>query len=126
MRSDYNNRMAGEEGVELLRWSVSRISDEVIVALVGEMDLSNARTLSEAIGELLDARPAQVTLDLTDLSFLDSSGIRCLVNTAKRATEVGCDLAIRNAARPVARVMELTGVVELLLDRSNGATAETH
>jgi anti-anti-sigma factor len=107
------------ESAELLSWCVSSIGGAVVVALDGEMDMSNAPMLSEALRDVLDTRPARVTVDLTDLSYLDSSGIHCLVNAAERASEVGCDLA-------VLRVMELTDVVELLLHQSSESAADSH
>lgn len=90
------------------------------------MDMSNAPMLSEALRDVLDTRPARVTVDLTDLSYLDSSGIHCLVNAAERASEVGCALAVQNPTPMVLRVMELTDVVELLLHQSSESAAESH
>ncbi len=118
--------MIDTESAELLTWCVSPIGSAVVVALDGEMDMSNAPMLSEALRDILDTRPVRVTVDLTNLSYLDSSGIHCLVNAAKRASEVGCDLAVHNPTRMVLRVMELTDVVELLLHQSSESAAESH
>jgi anti-sigma B factor antagonist len=58
-----------------LRWCVGREADAVVVAVAGEMDLSNAAEFGGALAAVLDSRPARVIADLADLSFLDSSGI---------------------------------------------------
>ena len=50
--------------------------------LVGELDASNAAALWSAIEPELD-RSGDLTLDLTGLAFMDSSGIQILVNTAR-------------------------------------------
>jgi anti-sigma B factor antagonist len=114
------------ESAELLTWCVSPIGSAVVVALYGEMDMSNAPMLSEALRDVLDTRPARVTVDLTNLSYLDSSGIHCLVNAVERASEVGCELAVHNPTRMVLRVLELTDVVELLLRQSSESAATSH
>ena len=88
--------------------------------------MSNAPKLSDALRDVLDTRPERITVDLTNLSYLDSSGIHCLVNAAKRASEVGCDLVVHNPTRMVLRVLELTDVVELLLHPSRGSAATSH
>jgi anti-sigma B factor antagonist len=50
-----------------------------IVALAGELDMANAPVVSETLDELADtARP--VIVDLSDLAFIDSSGIHAIVS----------------------------------------------
>ena len=102
------------------------MGDAVIVTLVGEMDMSNAPALSAALRDVLDTRPTRVTVDLADLSYLDSSGIRALANAAQRASEVGCELAVHNPSPPARRVLELTGVADSLLDEPSEPAAESH
>ena len=127
LRTSYKaNVKHDEKPDELLRWSVALDGDHVLVALDGEMDMSNAQSFTAALRELVDTRPAAVIVDLRDLSYLDSSGIHCFVNTAAHASTVGCDLIVENPPHTVRRVMELCGVVEFLLPQSNGRAAETH
>ncbi len=90
------------------------------------MDMSNAPALSAALRDVLADRPARITVDLADLSYLDCSGIRCLVNALGRASEVGCDLTVRNATPKVLRVMQVTGVAELLAPQSSQSAAESY
>ncbi len=59
---------------ELVQWSVSRADDEVAVALVGEVDLSNAAALGRALAEVVEMKPARIAVDLAGVSFLDSTG----------------------------------------------------
>ena len=68
---------------ELVQWSVHRTGDEVTVALVGEVDFSNEAALGLALAEVVGMKPARVTIDLAGVSFLDASGVRCLLNVAK-------------------------------------------
>jgi anti-sigma B factor antagonist len=109
-------------GEELLRWSVRRGGDEVEVAIAGEMDLATTGPLGQALGLVLDAKPVTVSLDVAEVSFLDSSGIRCLVGAAERAAEVGSHLVVRNPTPMVLRVLEICGVDHLLL--TDGASVD--
>jgi anti-sigma B factor antagonist len=102
------------------------VQDEIVLALAGEIDVSTAPLLRAALVEVLEGRPVRVTLDLTELSFLDAGGIRCLVDAARRAAAVGCALTVHNATGMVLRVMQLTDTFELLAPQSSDANAESH
>ncbi len=108
---------------EHLRWFVTSAAGEVVVALEGEMDLANADALGGALTAVFEARPSKVTVDLANLSFLDSSGIRCLVIAAQQASAVRSKLVVRRPRRAVLRVLQLTGTDTLLLDGSDGLAA---
>ncbi len=107
---------------EQLRWSLTRGGDEIDVAVVGEMDLATSGPLAQALTEVLDTKPVTVRLDLAEVSFLDSSGIRCLVGVAERAAGVGGRLVVRNPTPMVLRVLEICGVDQLLL--ADGASVD--
>src|SRR3954449_5672063 len=105
-----------------LRWSVSRVESEVVVCLDGVLDLATVEALSQLLREILEDRPATVAVDLARLSFLDSTGIHCLVNAAQTAASVGCKLIVRRPNATVVRVLGICGVDELLLDDADGET----
>jgi anti-sigma B factor antagonist len=58
----------------------------------------------------LEHAPDGVVLDLAQLTFIDSSGLRALVALAKDADSRGTSLALRNLPRHAQRVLELTGL----------------
>ena len=64
---------------ELLQWSTARSANQVSVVLEGEVDLSTADVLSNLLAEVLAERPRKVVVDLAGVSFLDSTGIKCLL-----------------------------------------------
>jgi anti-sigma B factor antagonist len=111
----------GRDRDEQLRWAVSSGPDGVVVALEGEMDLANADALGRALTAVLEARPSKVTVDLAKLSFLDSSGVRCLVIALQEASAVGSKLVVRRPRGAALRVLEITGTDALLLE---AATAD--
>ena len=93
------------------------------VAVTGEIDLVTSATLAEVLREQLAAGP--VLLDLAQVVFLDSSGVRMLDDAVRAAAQTGTDFAIDATMQPpVTQVLELTGMLEILPiagDREGGA-----
>jgi anti-sigma B factor antagonist len=127
----YNTRMertrdddvlAGSD--ELLQWSVVRSTTEVVVSLVGEVDLSTADALSELLAGIVADRPPLVAVDVGRVSFLDSSGIKCLVGVAKCAARTGCSFVVRNPTSAIKQVFAICGVDALLLVGFGGDGSE--
>jgi anti-anti-sigma factor len=81
-----------------------------VVMLRGELDFATAPIADASLAPLLDARPARIVFDLTDVTFLDSSGIAVLVRSTYQVGTV----AIRNPSTVVRRVIECTGLEETL------------
>lgn len=88
--------------------------DEVhVVTLHGELDLSNAHQVRDA---LVGIAGSAVVVDLADLTFLDSSGIAALLAARKRILDAGHRFSLRGAQGMVRRVLEVTGLEHLLTD----------
>lgn len=84
-----------------------------VVTLAGELDLAAADGFWTELEPLIE--PAGVVvLDGTELSFLDSSGLRVLLLANARAKEVGGKLRLVAPHRAVRRTLELTGANELV------------
>jgi anti-anti-sigma factor len=76
---------------------------EGVLHLVGELDLASAEEfLGQALGDL-DGRP-DIVLDLSELSFLDSSGIRAFLRLAARLED---GIVLQHPQPGVARVLEI-------------------
>jgi anti-anti-sigma factor len=80
--------------------------------LHGELDLATAPTLEQALAEALEAGGAQLILDLSDLNFIDSTGIAILIGAISRDGDRPEIFFIPSKAPAVARVLKLTGVEE--------------
>jgi len=73
--------------------------------LVGELDLATADLLVETVIPRIEDPDAAVALELRELSFVDSSGIRALISIATSLT--GGTLTLVAPSAPVAKVLEL-------------------
>ena len=87
----------------------------LVLRLQGELDMASAPKLRRLLDTALDGRPAELVLDLRELTFIDSSGIRVLSSSARRAEAAGCTLALRSPARSVLKVLRLTGLDRLTM-----------
>lgn len=89
-----------------------------VIALCGELDLSNAAELDQRLAGNVDT-----VLDLSELSFIDSSGIHVLISTAQRAQSEAWAFAVRNPQPAVLRVFRLLGLDQQL--RLEGEMADS-
>lgn len=94
----------------------SRLSIDIYeprgVIAVGVVDSHTANDLARAIDDL--GVTDDVTLDLDGIEFIDSSGLRVIVNSHQRLDDGGRHLILRSPSASVRRLLELTGLVDLL------------
>jgi anti-anti-sigma factor len=74
----------------------------------GELDLQTVSLLDRALEAVDQFELARVVLDLTDLSFVDSTGVHAILRAHTRATENGSVLVVVNSSEKVRKVFELT------------------
>jgi anti-sigma B factor antagonist len=80
----------------------------------GEIDFANRDLLDAQIAELWDSGWATVVLDLSEVTFLDSSGLQVLMAHHHRAARTGSRFAIADGSPMVSRVLALTGLDRVL------------
>ena len=88
--------------------------DMVVVAFRGEFDLAAEDAASAALAEAFAAEPDSIVVDLRELSFMDSTALRCLIRAKSLADRLGQELALLNGTGPAERVLTLAGVNEQL------------
>ncbi|GAA2330205.1 STAS domain-containing protein [Dactylosporangium salmoneum] len=84
------------------------------VVLTGELDLDSAPSLLTAVVGQLETGATEVVIDLTSLSFIDSSGLGTLVGCWRRAKNTGASLAVANPNDDVRMTLEITGLDQIL------------
>lgn len=88
-----------------------------VLVVTGELDMSSEDELLAHARRLL-AGGTDVDVDLSGVTFVDSSGLGALVRLHKLVTGAGRELHLSRVPRPVARILELTGLTDLFADRS--------
>ena len=89
----------------------SEMTDEkAIIRIEGEVDVSNASELRDALDTALADGAKEVEADFAEVAYIDSTGIGVLVGAAHRAQESGSVLVVANPQKNVERVFSLLGV----------------
>jgi anti-sigma B factor antagonist len=97
-----------------LRIDVRHENDRVVLYLSGELDLASAPLLQQEIDSPVLAGAAMVVLDLQQLEFVDSTGLRVLLVAHERSRERGQEFAMTPGSQQVQRLLSITGVGEHL------------
>ncbi|MEH0825931.1 MULTISPECIES: STAS domain-containing protein [unclassified Micromonospora] len=93
----------------------------VRLRLAGELDLGTAAELNSTIDRLVAEGHRELLLDLTELTFCDSSGIAAFVRGDNLVAADGGWLRLTGATGRVARVLQVTGLAEVLHHGSDTA-----
>lgn len=104
----------------LLRGRVEHRDGHVEFFIAGDLDLTGADPLRTRLVTLGTESPGDLILDLGQLEFLDSTGIRALILTQQELARSGRRLVLRNARGSVHRVLELTGLIGQLAPEESG------
>ena len=81
-----------------------------IVSVAGELDIATAEQAYSYISEVIDGRPAPVTVDLSGLTFCDASGLGALARVARHARQAGRQLMLASARPSLMKIMRITGL----------------
>jgi stage II sporulation protein AA (anti-sigma F factor antagonist) len=96
-----------------LRMESRTETDRIVLVLHGELDLAAAPILAEEI-ERAESQANALVLDLQDLHFIDSAGLRVLLTAHDRARDAGRDFALTPGSPQVQRLLKIAGVSEHL------------
>ena len=109
-------RARAEQALMLGRLSMrsQREGDLHAIDLAGELDLANAGDVERELVRVEAGDAGAILVDLSRLTFIDSTGIRVLVRAAARSRADGNRLVLQRAPRPVLRVLRIAGVADLL------------
>ncbi|MEQ1786967.1 MAG: STAS domain-containing protein [Acidimicrobiales bacterium] len=84
-------------------------ADAVVVAVSGDLDMSNAGALTDALTQA-GGSGAVVVADLSAVTFIDSSAVSALLESARALSDAGGRLAVGPRSAMVARVLDITGL----------------
>lgn len=87
--------------------------DALVVALAGEFDLASAQLVDEELARAQESYPV-VILDLSQVTFMDSTGLHIVLRVDERMTEAGSTLRVVPGGPQVQRLFQLTGANERL------------
>jgi len=100
---------------------VIEISGSARLVLRGELDTASAPDAGRTLHDLLERGFDRVVVDLRELDFMDSMGVKFLVNGRDTARELGVELALAYSEGVVERVLTVSGVATLFERQDDGA-----
>ncbi|BCJ49636.1 hypothetical protein Asp14428_11110 [Actinoplanes sp. NBRC 14428] len=103
--------------------TIEREGDTIVVAPEGDVDADNAAVLRQVLQQVVDRRDcARLDIDMSAVTFLDSSGLGMLVAAQRAATANGISLRLRDPGPMVRMVLEVTNLHETLAGEPDAET----
>jgi anti-sigma B factor antagonist len=96
--------------MEIATQEFKRVS---VVTVSGRVDSATAPELEGKLRELVDAGKTQLVLDLTNVEYMSSAGLRAMVSTLKAVKRVNGDLRISSPSPRVEEVLRLAGLTSI-------------
>jgi anti-sigma B factor antagonist len=98
-----------------LKADTERLEDGTyIVAVTGEVDICTAPGLDQVLRGVLGDAATAVVVDLTECSFIDSTGLHVVLGAHKRLEGSGRPLSLVSCNRHVLKVLDLTGIAAMV------------
>lgn len=84
-----------------------------VVSVTGRVDSATAPDLESKLRELVDGGKTQLVLDLKNVEYMSSAGLRAMVSTLKSVKRVNGDLRLANPSTRVEEVLRLAGLTSI-------------
>ncbi len=107
--------MAEGKPIPPFRMRMHQAGDTLVVEVFGELDVSQAEVFKREVREALVGDASAILLDLSEVGFIDSTGLRALILVSEEAGAGTDKLRIRRSLSPaVKRVLDLAGLGDRL------------
>ncbi len=93
-----------------------RDAQTMLVTLQGEVDAASSGALRSGVKDALAGGYKKVVLDMTGVSFIDSAGLRVLIDSQKLAENTGASVTIDQASEVVKRLLEMTALTDRFMN----------
>lgn len=101
---------AGNRVENMFEVNVSQTSEVAVVETKGRIDSSTAAAFGEALARAVDVGGARVVLDLSEVDYMSSAGLREIVTAFKKARSLQGDIRLAEPTPRVLEVLELSGL----------------
>lgn len=88
------------------------VEGAVVLAVRGEVDIAGKRVMHGALEDAIEDAERAVVVDLSDVSFMDSTGLALMLNAARRLTRRRLGFAVACPEGPVRRAFHVAGIDE--------------
>lgn len=91
---------------------IQKTAEATTIYVVGRLDANTAPMLEDTIGKEIDDTK-KLILDVKDMPYISSAGLRVLLSTQKKMQKIG-SLVIKNVCPEVMDIIEITGFADIL------------
>ncbi|MBI3628299.1 MAG: STAS domain-containing protein [Candidatus Rokubacteria bacterium] len=98
---------------------VTQTGGVTLVVPKGDLDMGTADQMKRTLTELIEKGQSKLVMDLTDVAYVDSSGLGALVAAMKRARAVGGNLKLCGLQEDVRSIFEMTRLIKVMAVHSD-------
>ena len=95
--------------------STEELKQVSVMAVTGRVDSATAPELENSLKKLVEAEKTQIVLDLKNVEYMSSAGLRAMVSTLKAVKRVNGDLRLASLSSCVEEVLCLAGLTSIFL-----------
>jgi anti-anti-sigma factor len=99
---------------DLLRFKLSKNGTAETLSVAGELDISSAPAFEQAVSQALDGQGQEFRLDMSGLTFMDSTGAQALVRVHKHVERLGRRLVVASPTHAVRVVLDILGLDQVI------------
>jgi len=89
-----------------------RVGEATTLRIVGRVDSSVSKVLEQKVSEVV-SRDSAIVVDLAEMNYVSSAGLRSFITLAKRARSSNRTIALCGMREEVAEIFEISGLLEL-------------
>jgi len=97
----------------VIKVGIRQLETAAVVDVAGEVDMATSPELRSALKRLTRSSPARIVVNLTDVDFMDSSGIATLVQAMKESKPHGGQVVLAAPSQNLLRVLQLSNLTTL-------------
>ena len=114
VQCEYNPE-TGENELRMTKFVGTKLPPDVrVVPVQGRIDATAAPALAAIVRETVEAGGVRILLDLSGVTFLDSSGLRVLVTAREQLAASSTELVLRNPSTNLRRILQISGLDQLI------------
>ncbi|HET9770080.1 MAG TPA: STAS domain-containing protein [Acidimicrobiia bacterium] len=104
---------------------VGRQAGDVVVTVLGEIDMASAPLLWERLTEAIPDASRALVIDLSGTTFIDSTGMAVLIRAQRHLRRRGAELIVRSPRPSARKVLAITGLDTIITIQDGPVTATT-
>jgi len=93
-----------KSSIERVRW----VGSDAVIDVKGDIDLTRSVEFQQSLLSILDKRPPKMVINLSDVPYMDSSGVASLVKVLSRARRIDTQLVLVSLSPRVRNLLEIT------------------